>query len=161
MPPAIRRNQVQNQLSVLCRDRAERPRLSRGGSCTRNVEAIVQTTLLILLGMAAGVASGLVGIGGGVILVPALVFLFGLSQHQAQGTTLALMVPPIGIIAAWSYWREGFVDLRIAGLICVGFLIGSLLGARFSISLSNASLQKAFGVFLLLLSLKMIFSKAQ
>ncbi|HYL15879.1 MAG TPA: sulfite exporter TauE/SafE family protein [Terriglobales bacterium] len=121
----------------------------------------MQTTLLILLGMAAGVASGLVGIGGGVILVPALVFLFGLTQHQAQGTTLALMVPPIGIIAAWSYWREGFVDLRIAGLICVGFLIGSLLGARFSISLSNASLQKAFGVFLLLLSLKMIFGKAQ
>ena len=80
----------------------------------------MQTTRLILLGMAAGVASGLVGIGGGVILVPALVFLFGLSQHQAQGTTLALMVPPIGIIAAWSYWREGFVDLRIAGLICVG-----------------------------------------
>lgn len=121
----------------------------------------MQTTLLILLGMAAGVASGLVGIGGGVILVPALVFLFGLTQHQAQGTTLALMVPPIGIIAAWSYWREGFVDLRIAGLICVGFLIGSLLGARFSISLSNVSLQKAFGVFLLLLSLKMIFNKTQ
>lgn len=68
----------------------------------------MQTTLLILLGMAAGVASGLVGIGGGVILIPALVFLFGLTEHQAQGTTLALMVPPIGIIAAWSYWREGF-----------------------------------------------------
>jgi uncharacterized membrane protein YfcA len=74
-------------------------------------------------------------------LVPALVFLFGLTQHQAQGTTLALMVPPIGIIAAWSYWRQGYVDLRIAGLICVGFLIGSLLGARLSISLSNTSLQ--------------------
>lgn len=120
----------------------------------------MQTVLLIFLGIAAGMASGLVGIGGGVILVPGLVFLFGLTQHQAQGTTLALMVPPIGIVAAWTYWRQGYVDLRIAGLICVGFLIGSLLGARFSISLSNATLQKAFGVFLLSLALKLIFGKA-
>jgi uncharacterized membrane protein YfcA len=110
--------------------------------------------------MTAGIASGLVGIGGGIILVPALVFLFGLTQHQAQGTTLALMVPPIGIVAAWTYWRQGYVDLRIAGLICIGFLIGSLLGARYSITLSNAILQKTFGVFLLVLSLKLILGKA-
>src|SRR5882757_6305652 len=102
----------------------------------------MQTTLLIVLRMAAGAASGLVGIGGGVILVPGLVFLFGLTQHQAQGTTLALMVPPIGIIAAWTYWRQGFVDLRTAGLIGIGFLIGSYIGARFSVSLSNATLQR-------------------
>jgi len=94
----------------------------------------------MLLGIAAGAASGIVGIGGGVFLVPALVFLFGLSQHQAQGATLALMVPPIGIIAAWTYWRQGYVDLRIAALIAAGFLIGSLLGARFSVELSNAML---------------------
>jgi len=119
----------------------------------------VQILLLILLGIAAGVASGMVGIGGGVILVPALVFLFGLTQHQAQGTTLALMVPPIGIIAAWTYWRQGYVDLRIAALIAAGFLIGSLLGARFSVGLSNATLQKVFGVCLFLLSLKLIFGK--
>jgi len=122
-------------------------------------EAPVQILLLILLGIAAGVASGMVGIGGGVILVPALVFLFGLTQHQAQGTTLALMVPPIGIIAAWTYWRQGYVDLRIAALIAAGFLIGSLLGARFSVGLSNATLQKVFGVCLFLLSLKLIFGK--
>lgn len=119
----------------------------------------MQILLLILLGIAAGVASGMVGIGGGVILVPALVFLFGLTQHQAQGTTLALMVPPIGIIAAWTYWRQGYVDLRIAALIAAGFLIGSLLGARFSVGLSNATLQKVFGVCLFLLSLKLIFGK--
>jgi hypothetical protein len=110
--------------------------------------------------MTAGITSGLVGIGGGIILVPAPVFLFGLTQHQAQGTTLALMVPPIGIVAAWTYWRQGYVDLRIAGLICAGFLLGSLLGARYSVTLSNASLQKTFGVFLLALSLKLIFGKA-
>jgi len=119
----------------------------------------VESILLILLGITAGIASGLVGIGGGIILVPALVFLFGLTQHQAQGTTLALMVPPIGIVAAWTYWRQGFVDFRIAALICVGFLIGSLLGARYATTLSNAILQRAFGVFLFLLSLKLIFGK--
>ncbi len=123
-------------------------------------EDSLQSALLILLGVTAGAASGLVGIGGGIILVPALVFLFGLSQHQAQGTTLALMVPPIGIIAAWAYWRHGYVDLRFAGLICIGFLIGSLIGARFSLGLSNAVLQKVFGVSLLLLAIKMILTKS-
>jgi len=86
--------------------------------------------------------------------------LVGLTQHQAQGTTLALLVPPIGVVAAWTYWRQGYVDLRIAGLICVGFLIGSLLGAQYAVTLSNVSLQKAFGAFLFLLSLKLIFGKA-
>jgi uncharacterized membrane protein YfcA len=101
----------------------------------------------------------MVGIGGGIILVPALVFLFGLSQHQAQGTTLALMVPPIGIIAAWTYWRQGYVDFRIAGLICAGFLLGSIVGARLSLGISDNVLQKVFGTFLLLLSLKILSTK--
>ena len=120
----------------------------------------MQAALLIALGIVAGITSGLVGIGGGIILVPALVFLFGLSQHHAQGTTLALLVPPIGIIAAWSYWRHGYVDFRIAGLIGLGFLLGSLVGARFSLAISDAVLQKIFGVFLLLLSLKILLTKA-
>ena len=70
------------------------------------------------------------------------------------------MVPPIGIIAEWSYWRQGFVDFRIAGPICVGFLIGSLPGARFSFAIPNGSLQKVFGAFLLLLSLKLLFGES-
>lgn len=119
----------------------------------------MQVFSLIILGVAAGVLSGLVGIGGGVLLVPALVFLFGLSQHQAQGTTLALMVAPVGIVAAWAYWRQGYVDLRVAALISLGFVIGSIAGARLSIGISDAVLQKVFGVFLLLLSVKLIFSK--
>jgi uncharacterized membrane protein YfcA len=105
----------------------------------------MNSALLVLLGLTAGVASGMVGIGGGIILVPALVFLFGLSQHQAQGTTLALMVPPIGLVAAWAYWRDGYVDLRIAGLICVGFVAGSIVGAKLSVGLSDVVLQKVFG----------------
>ena len=89
--------------------------------------------LYILLGVVAGIFSGLIGIGGGIIIVPALVLLFGLSQHSAQGTTLALMVPPIGLLAAWTYYKQGLVDLKIAAFVCIGFFIGGLLGAKFAI----------------------------
>jgi uncharacterized membrane protein YfcA len=75
----------------------------------------------VLLGLIAGTLSGLVGIGGAVLIIPALVWFFGMSQHNAQGTTLALMVPPIGILAAWSYYRAGYADLKAAALICGGF----------------------------------------
>jgi hypothetical protein len=117
------------------------------------------TSLLFLLGIIAGSLSGLIGIGGGVIIVPALIFLFGLSQHQAQGTTLALLVPPIGILGAWVYYKQGYVDLRIAAVICIGFFLGSMFGAKLATSLSNILLQRIFGIALLLISLKMIFVK--
>ena len=113
----------------------------------------------LLLGLAAGVFSGLIGIGGAIIIIPSLVLLFGLSQHTAQGTTLALMVPPIGLLAAWVYYRQGFVDLKIAGLICLGFFVGGLLGAKFATEIPAQFLRKLFGVVLLLASLKMIFGK--
>jgi len=113
----------------------------------------------LILGVLAGTVSGVVGIGGGVILVPALVFLFGFSQHSAQGTTLALMVPPIGILAAWTYYRQGYVDLKIAGFVCAGFLLGGLLGAKCAVGLSNDMLEKIFGIVLLFISLKMLFAR--
>jgi uncharacterized membrane protein YfcA len=113
----------------------------------------------IVLGLVAGLLSGLIGIGGGTIIVPALVFLFGLSQHQAQGTTLALLVPPIGFLAAWTYYKQGYVDLHIAALICLGFFFGGLLGAKFAAKLSALALERVFGIALLLISLKMIFAK--
>ena len=116
-------------------------------------------SLYILLGLIAGVLSGLIGIGGGIIIIPALVMLFGLSQHQAQGTTLALMVPPIGILAAWKYYTQGYVDVRIAAFVCVGFLFGGLLGARMAVGISNEVLSKLFGVLLILVGLKMILGK--
>lgn len=115
--------------------------------------------LLILLGLAAGTFSGVIGLGGGVIIVPALVFIFGLSQQQAQGTTLALMVPPIGILAAYAYYQQGFVDLKIAALICLGFIIGGWFGAKIAVNLSQNLLQKLFAVSLFLISIKMFFSK--
>jgi uncharacterized membrane protein YfcA len=112
-----------------------------------------------LLGLFAGAFSGLVGVGGGVVIVPALVFLFGMSQQQAQGTTLALLVPPIGLLAAYQYWKAGFVDVKVASLICLGFFLGGWFGAKLATSLSNAVLTKVFGVAMMLIALKMIFSK--
>ncbi len=115
--------------------------------------------LFLLLGLAAGIFSGLIGIGGAIIIIPSLVLLFGLSQHTAQGTTLALMVPPIGLLAAWVYYRQGFVDLKIAGLICLSFFVGGLLGAKFATEIPESILKKIFGVVLLLTSLKMMFGR--
>lgn len=112
----------------------------------------------VILGAAAGVLSGMVGIGGGVIIVPALVLVFGLSQLKAQGTTTALMVPPIGILAAWTYYRQGYVDLKIAVLVCAGFLLGGLLGAKIATSLSSVVLEKVFGAVLLIIAIKMLMA---
>jgi len=120
---------------------------------------LINILYYLLLGLVAGSLSGLIGIGGGVIIVPALVFLFGLSQHQAQGTTLALLVPPIGLLAAWTYYKQGYVDLKIAAFVCVGFFLGGLLGAKLATGLSNIILEKVFGVALLLIALKMILTR--
>jgi uncharacterized membrane protein YfcA len=119
----------------------------------------VNIFLYILLGVVAGIFSGLIGIGGGIIIVPALVLLFGLSQHTAQGTTLALMVPPIGLLAAWAYYKQGFVDLKIAAFVCLGFFVGGLLGAKFAIGIPETILKKIFGIVLLAVSIRMIFFK--
>lgn len=117
------------------------------------------TFLYILLGLIAGVLSGIVGIGGGVLIVPALIFLFGFSQQQAQGTTIALLVPPIGILAAWTYYQHGFVNIKVAVLIAIGFILGSLLGARFAVEASNTVLEKLFGVIIIIIGLKMVLGK--
>jgi uncharacterized membrane protein YfcA len=115
--------------------------------------------LYILLGILSGFLSGLIGIGGGTIIVPVLILIFGLSQKTAQGTTLALLVPPIGILAAWTYYKQGYVDFPVAGLICIGFIFGGLIGARLATSMSNQTLEKIFGIALLIIAIKMIFSK--
>ena len=96
----------------------------------------------LLLGLIAGSLSGLIGIGGAIIIIPSLVLLFGLSQHTAQGTTLALMVPPIGLLAAWTYYKQGFVDFKIAGLICLGFFFGGLAGGKFATHIPDQVLRK-------------------
>lgn len=119
----------------------------------------METALFLALGLAAGVLSGLIGIGGGILVVPALVFFFGFSQHQAQGTTLAMMVPPIGILAAWAYYQQGNVDLKVALLLCAGFFIGGFFGARMAAAFSSPMLEKVFGAILLVVALRMIFAR--
>jgi uncharacterized membrane protein YfcA len=115
--------------------------------------------LSIVLGLAAGVLSGLLGIGGGILIVPAFVLIFGFSQHLAQGTTLALMVPPIGLLAAWTYYKHGDVNVKVAALVCLGFFIGGLFGARWATQINPATLRRLFGVALLISALKMILTK--
>lgn len=133
----------------------------RGHSIVVGEAWLVMTQLLlyVLLGLVAGAISGLIGLGGGVIILPVLVFGFGLSQHEAQGTTLALLVPPIGLLAAWTYYKQGYVDLKIAGLIAVGFLLGSLWGAKLAVGVPNAVLEKVFGMGIILIGLKMLLAK--
>ncbi|HTY35768.1 MAG TPA: sulfite exporter TauE/SafE family protein [Bacteroidota bacterium] len=113
----------------------------------------------ILLGLVAGALSGLIGIGGGIIIVPALVFLFGMTQHHAQGTTLALLIPPIGLLAALTYYKAGYVDVRVAVLIAIGFFAGSYLGAKISTGVTDAALGRIFGVALILIGIKMVLGR--
>jgi uncharacterized membrane protein YfcA len=120
---------------------------------------MTEILLFLILGLAAGVLSGLVGVGGGILIVPTLVLLFGMTQHQAQGTSLAVLIPPVGILGAMTYYKGGYIDLKVAGIICLGFIFGALYGARIAVSISDEILKKVFGVFLLLVALKMIFWK--
>ena len=115
--------------------------------------------LYLILGLFAGTLSGMFGIGGGIILIPGLVFLAGLTQHEAQGTTLAIMLLPIGLLAVMKYYHSGHVHFYIAAFICVGFLIGGLLGANMAEGISNLVLRKAFGVFLMIVAAYTIFAK--
>ncbi|MBM3441711.1 MAG: sulfite exporter TauE/SafE family protein [Bacteroidetes bacterium] len=112
---------------------------------------------VILIGLAAGVLGGMVGVGGGIIMVPALVYFLAFSQHRAQGTSLALMLFPVGILGVINYYRKGYVDLRIAGLLAVGFILGSYLGSRFSLSLPQSVVKKIFAAVMLLVALRMLF----
>ncbi len=111
----------------------------------------------IIVGFLAGAVSGLIGIGGGVLIVPTLVLAFGFTQHNAQGTTLAMLIPPIGLLAAWTYYKNGFVNFKVAMILCIGFFVGSYLGANAASVIPTKILEKMFGVALLLISIKMLF----
>lgn len=115
--------------------------------------------ILILIGLVAGVFSGIIGIGGAIIIIPALVFILGMDQYTAQGTSLAVMLPPIGLLAALSYYKEGAVNLKYALIIAGAFLIGGFIGSKFALSIPEALLRKIFAVILLAIALKMFFSK--
>ncbi|MGL6266574.1 MAG: sulfite exporter TauE/SafE family protein [Chitinophagaceae bacterium] len=112
--------------------------------------------IIILTGLAAGILGGMVGIGGGIIIVPALVYFLAFSQHQAQGTSLALMLFPVGILGVINYYKKGYVDFRYAGLLAIGFVLGSYLGSKFSLSLPQLAVKKIFAVIMLIVALKML-----
>ena len=114
--------------------------------------------LLIIIGLISGFLGGMVGIGGGVIIVPALVFLLGMSQHNAQGISLAMILFPVGIFGVINYYKKGYVDFKYAGLIAVGFLLGSYLGSKYSLSLPQATVKKIFAILMIILAIRMLLS---
>ena len=115
--------------------------------------------ILIIIGLLAGVLSGLVGVGGGILIIPLLIIFLGLTQHEAQGTALFAMLPPIGILAAINYYKEGFVKWEYAIVIAFTFVIGGYLGSKLSLSLPPQMVRRVFGVIMLLGAIKLISSK--
>lgn len=120
---------------------------------------ITHLLILIVIGILSGLLAGVFGVGGAIIVIPALVFILGLSQHEAQGTSLAFMLPPVGILATWNYWKAGHVNWKIALVLSVTFVLGAYLGSHFSLNISDRSLRRAFGVLMIAMALKMILSK--
>ena len=113
--------------------------------------------LYVITGFLTGILGGLFGVGGGEIFIPLLVYLFGFSQHQAQGTSLAVLLPPIGLLAALRYYRAGHVDFAVAGLLALGFFFGASVGALGATKINGDMLRRVFGVFLLIVALHMTF----
>jgi uncharacterized membrane protein YfcA len=116
--------------------------------------------ILLLIGLVAGFISGTFGVGGGIIIIPALVFILGLSQHQAQGTSLAMMLAPIGIFAAYNYFRAGYINIRFAIVLMIAFIAGAYLGSLFAINASSLWLKRMFGILIVVVGLRMIFTRS-
>ncbi len=110
---------------------------------------MVHIILVLVLGLVIGVLVGLMGIGGGIVLVPALVYLFGMNQHLAQGTSLLLQLPPIGLGALYLYWKKGTVDLPAGSVCAAGFLLGGYFGSVFAVRIPSRDLHALFGLFLM------------
>lgn len=115
--------------------------------------------ILIAIGIFTGVMAGMLGIGGAIVMIPALVFILGMSQQSAQGTSLAVMLPPIGIIAAYNYYKAGQVNIKFAIILAVCFLVGSYFGSKLALTLPQPALKKIFGILLLLVAARMLLSK--
>ena len=112
--------------------------------------------LLVIIGLAAGILSGLVGVGGGIIVVPALVFFLGFSQQQAQGTSLGLLLLPVGILAVMNYYKQGHIDMRVIGIMAISFIIGGWLGSKWAISLPEITVKRIFALILFYSAFKML-----
>lgn len=112
--------------------------------------------LLLLIGLLAGILSGLVGLGGGILIVPALVYFLSFNQHQAQGTSLGVLLLPVGILAVINYYNKGYVDLKVVAIISIAFIIGGWLGSKMALSLNQQTLKKIFAIVLFYTAFKML-----
>ena len=118
----------------------------------------LQTMLIIILvGIAAGMLSGLVGVGGGIIIVPALVYFIGFSQKTAQGTSLGLILLPVGILGVMQYYKQGHIDVKVVIILAIGFLAGSFFGSKIALSLPQDTIKKIFAVLMIIIAIKMLF----
>ncbi len=116
-------------------------------------------TILILLaiGLVAGLLSGIVGIGGGIIMVPAMVYLLGLDQHTAQGTSLAMMLLPVGILGVYNYYSQGNIEIKYALILASTFVVGGYFGSKYALSVDQLTLKKIFGAIMMVVAIKMCF----
>ena len=113
--------------------------------------------VLLLIGLAAGVLGGLVGIGGGIIIVPSLIYFLGFSQKEAQGTSLGILLLPVGILGVLQFYKAGYVDMRTIWLVSFGFLVGSYFGSKIALSFPQETVKKIFAILMILIALKMLF----
>lgn len=113
--------------------------------------------VLLLVGLAAGMLSGLVGVGGGIIIVPCLIYFLGFSQKMAQGTSLGLLLLPVGILGVLQFYKSGYIDVRVVLIIAVAFIAGSYFGSRWALNLPQDTVKKIFAVVMLIISVKMLF----
>ena len=124
----------------------------------KNKKMDVQTVLILLLiGLFAGVLSGVIGIGGGIVIVPALVYFIGFSQRTAQGTSLAILLLPIGLLGVIQFYKAGYVDVKVTAVIALAFFIGSYFGSRIALTISQEVLKKCFAILLIIIAVKMLF----
>lgn len=119
--------------------------------------SITTIIILIIIGVVAGMLSGLVGIGGGIVIVPALVYLLGYSQKNAQGTSLAVLLLPVAIVAAIYYYKAGLINIKAVPIISIGFIVGSYLGGKLVLKLPDETIKKIFAILLILVAIKMLF----
>ena len=115
--------------------------------------------VLVLIGLAAGVLGGMFGVGGGLIIVPALMIALGLGPKEAQGTSVAVMLPPIGILAAMNYYKGGYLNLKFALIIAFAFIVGGYFGSKWAIALPGPVIRKLFAGFMIITAVKMLFDK--
>lgn len=125
----------------------------------KQTEPMTITTIIILIiiGIAAGMLSGMIGVGGGIIIVPALVYFLAFSQKQAQGTSLGILLLPVGILAVMHYYKQGHVDVKVVLIVSLAFIVGGFFGSKLALTLPEATLKKVFAIVMILIAIKMLF----